>query len=122
MYSGYLEEHGRQVDHGPATNEKGQLWGLISAMHHSAPRHVPYEARMAAEFLAHMLSLLMAAKEDAEGYTQRLGMKAITDQLVEALCREPDLHKSLGRCQAVPSLLSQMPAHGAAVVAKGRRP
>ena len=49
----------------------GMLWGLISAMHHSGPRHIPYEARMAAEFLAHMLSLLMAAKEDAEGAEQR---------------------------------------------------
>ena len=119
MYSDYLKNMGVKSTMVMPLMKEGQLWGLISAMHHNAPRHVPYEARMAAEFLAHMLSLLMAAKENAEGYTQRLHMKAITDQLVEALCREPDLHKSLGNAQAVPNLLSQIPAHGAAVDRQG---
>jgi two-component system, chemotaxis family, sensor kinase Cph1 len=120
MYSGYLKNMGVRSTMVLPLMKEGQLWGLISAMHHSEPRHVPYEARMAAEFLAHMLSLLMAAKEDAEGYTQRLRMKGVTDGLVEELCREPDLNKSLGSADRELNLLKQLPAHGAAVIARGK--
>jgi two-component system, chemotaxis family, sensor kinase Cph1 len=120
MYSGYLKNMGVRSTMVMPLMKEGQLWGLISAMHHSAPRHVPYEARMAAEFLAHMLSLLMAAKEDSECYSQRLHMTGVTDQLVEALCREPDLHASLGNAGGALNLLSQLRAHGAAVVSRGK--
>ncbi len=120
MYSGYLKNMGVKSTMVLPLMKEGQLWGLISAMHHSAPRHVPYEARMAAEFLAHMLSLLMAAKEDADGYAQRLRMKGVTDRLVEELCREPDLNKSLGSADREFNLLAQLPAHGAAVIARDK--
>jgi chemotaxis family two-component system sensor kinase Cph1 len=86
---------------------------------HSGPRHVPYEARMAAEFLAHMLSLLTSAKEDADGAGRRLRMTGVIDQLVESLCREPDLHASLGDCNRKLNLLSLLDAQGAAVVSRG---
>jgi two-component system, chemotaxis family, sensor kinase Cph1 len=119
MYSGYLKNMGVKSTMVMPLMKEGQLWGLISAMHHSGPRQVPYEARMATEFLSHMLSLLMGAKEDADGYSERLRMTAVTDQLVERLCREPDLHVSLGREDLSPNLLSQIPATGAAVVSKG---
>lgn len=120
MYTGYLKNMGVKSTMVMPLMKQGKLWGLISAMHHSGPRHVAYEARMAAEFLSHMLSLLMAGKEDAEGYSQRMGMTAITDQLVESLCREPDLHHALGRSDCQPNVLSQVRAHGAAVVARGQ--
>jgi two-component system, chemotaxis family, sensor kinase Cph1 len=118
MYSGYLKNMGVKSTMVMPLMKEGALWGLISAMHHSAPRHVPYEARMAAEILAHMLSLLTAAKEDAEGADNRLRMKRVADQLVEALCREPNLHKSLGSRDAELNLLSMIPAQGAAVVSR----
>jgi two-component system, chemotaxis family, sensor kinase Cph1 len=119
MYSGYLKNMGVRSTMVMPLMKDGQLWGLISAMHHSGARQVPYEARMAAEFLAHMLSLLMGAKENTDGYNQRLRMTAVTDQLVERLCREPDLHASLGAADKTPNLLSQIPASGAAVIARG---
>ena len=62
MYTDYLRNMGVRSTMVMPLMKDGMLWGLISAMHHSGPRHIPYEARMAAEFLAHMLSLLMAAK------------------------------------------------------------
>src|SRR5690606_16806647 len=71
-----------------------------------------------AEILAHMLSLLTSAKEDAEGADNRLRMKLVSDQLVEALCREPDLHKSLAAGNRL-NLLSLIGAQGAAVVSRG---
>jgi len=121
MYTGYLKNMGVRSTLVMPLMKQGELWGLISAMHHSGPRHVPYEARMAAEFLAHMLSLLMGGKEDADGYEQRLRMTEVTDQLVERLCRDPDPHKSLlhGDSDAA-TLLTLIPAQGAAVSARGR--
>ena len=118
MYSDYLKNMGVKSTMVMPLMKDGALWGLISAMHHSAPRHVPYEARMAAEILAHMLSLLTSAKEDAEGADNRLRMKLVSDQLVEALCREPDLHKSLAAGNRL-NLLSLIGAQGAAVVSHG---
>ncbi len=120
MYTGYLKNMGVHSTMVMPLMKEGELWGLISAMHHSGPRHVPYEARMAAEFLAHMLSMLMAGKENAESYSQRLHMTAVTDQLVEALCRDPNLHACLGSPDAPVTLLSLLPAQGAAVVSEGR--
>jgi chemotaxis family two-component system sensor kinase Cph1 len=119
MYSDYLKNMGVKSTMVMPLMKDGALWGLISAMHHSAPRHVPYEARIAAEFLAHMLSLLTAAKEDAEGADRRLRMTSVIDQLVEALCREPDHHASLGDRDRKLNLLSLIDAQGAAVVSRG---
>ena len=119
MYSDYLKNMGVRSTMVMPLMKDGALWGLISAMHHNGPRHVPYEARMAAEFLAHMLSLLTAAKEDAEGAGRRLRMTGVIDQLVEALCREPDLHVSLGDRSRKLNLLSLLDAQGAAVVSRG---
>ena len=118
MYSGYLKNMGVQSTMVMPLMKQGQLWGLISAMHHSGPRHVPYEARMAAEFLSHMLSLLMSGKEDADGYEQRLRMTGVSDQLVESLCRNPDLHVSLVAPDQ-PNLMSLIPSQGAAIAAHG---
>lgn len=118
MYSGYLENMGVHSTMVMPLMKKGQLWGLISAMHHSSRRHVPYEARMAAEFLSHMLSLLMSGKEDADGYEQRLRMTTVTDQLVERLCRNSDLHVSLTGLDQ-PNLLTLIPSQGAAIAARG---
>jgi len=120
MYSDYLKNMGVKSTMVMPLMKDGALWGLISSMHHSGPRHVPYEARMAAEFLAHMLSLLTAAKEDAEGADRRLRMTGVVDQLVEALCREPDLHVSLGDRNRELNLLSLIDAQGAAVVSRDK--
>lgn len=120
MYSDYLKNMGVKSTMVMPLMKDGALWGLISSMHHSGPRHVPYEGRMAAEFLAHMLSLLTAAKEDEEGADRRLAMTGIVDQLVEALCREPDLHVSLGDRDRDLNLLSLIDAQGAAVVSRGK--
>ena len=120
MYSDYLKNMGVKSTMVMPLMKNGSLWGLISSMHHSGTRHVPYEARMAAEFLAHMLSLLTAAKEDAEDAERRLRMTGVVDQLVEALCREPDLHVSLGDRTRELNLLSLIDAQGAAVVSGGK--
>jgi light-regulated signal transduction histidine kinase (bacteriophytochrome) len=59
MYTGYLKNMGVQSTLVMPLVKEGKLWGLISAMHHAAPRHISYQTRMAAEFLAHTLSLFL---------------------------------------------------------------
>jgi two-component system, chemotaxis family, sensor kinase Cph1 len=120
MYSGYLKNMGVRSTMVMPLMKEGVLWGLISAMHHSGPRHVPYEVRMAAEFLSHMVSLLMAGKEDAEFYETRIRMGSVADQLVEEARLNPDLHDSLGSADRNMNLLSLIPAHGAALHSRGR--
>src|SRR5208337_4710300 len=95
MYSGYLKNMGVKATMVMPLMKEGKLWGLISAMHHAAPRHVPHETRMAGEFLAHTLSLLMSAKEDSEVFERVLAMSETTDRLIQALTLEPSFGKAL---------------------------
>ena len=114
MYSGYLRNMGVQSTMVMTLLHNGQLWGLISCMHHSTSKHVPYEVRMACEFLAHMVSLLTGAKEEVETYAYRLRMKATLDQLVGYMTREATL--APGLVQKDPNVLSYLHAQGAALI------
>ncbi|CCD95820.1 Cyanobacterial phytochrome B [Bradyrhizobium sp. ORS 375] len=120
MYSQYLKNMGVHSTMVMPLMKAGKLWGLISAMHHAGPRHVPYERRMAAEFLAHMLSLLMASKEDGEHYEARLRMRSVTELLAERLMRSTDIHEALAGDADGGSLLDQVDAAGGAIVTDGR--
>ena len=71
---------------------------------------------MAAEFLAHTLSLLMSAKEDAELFERAMAMGETTDRLIQALTAEPDFGKTLGSAEMLADVLNQVEASGAAVV------
>jgi light-regulated signal transduction histidine kinase (bacteriophytochrome) len=112
MYSAYLSNMGVRSSMVMPLMKEGRLWGLISAMHHSGPRHVPHETRMAAEFLAHTLSLMMSAKEDAGIFERVLATGAATDKLIEALSRDPAPQASL------PQVLALVEAGGAAFVGR----
>lgn len=120
MYTGYLQNMGVKSTMVMPLMKEGRLWGLISAMHHSEPRHVPYEARMAAEFLAHMLSLLMAAKEDAESYGYRMKMKAVLDRMVQTLSERADLHAALGGDDGRAGVTAYIECGGAALVTEDK--
>ena len=118
MYTGYLKNMGVKSTMVMPLMKEGKLWGLISAMHHAEPRRIAYEIRMAAEFLAHTLSLLMSAKEDAEVFSQITAMKVTTDRLIQTLSREVDFVKALRGPDTLRLLLAQVDADGVAVVAE----
>ncbi len=120
MYSDYLKNMGVKATMVMPLMKEGRLWGLISAMHHAAPRHVPHETRMAAEFLAHTLSLLMSAKEDSEVFERVLAMSETTDRLIQALSADPDFGQTLGAPENLADVLGQVEATGAAVVSEAR--
>ena len=116
MYQVYLQNMGVKATMVMPLMKEGQLWGLISCVHHSSPRHVAYEARMASEFLAHMLSLMMAAKEDAESFAYRLRMKAILDGMMQSLDARADLHMGLAGGNSSAGIDAYIESGGAAVV------
>jgi len=93
--------------------KNGKLWGFI-ACHHSTPKVVAHEIREACESLAHMVSLLMTAKEDAEEKGDVIAVKANVERLIEAMTREDLYHLGLIRSEQV--LLDCVEARGAAIV------
>lgn len=120
IYRTYLRNMGVKATMVMPLMKDGQLWGLISCVHHSSPRHVPYEARMASEFLAHMLSLMMAAKEDAESFAYRLRMETILDRMMQSLDARADLHMVLAGGNSPAGIDAYIESGGAAVVTEDR--
>ena len=118
MYTEYLKNMGTQSSMVMTLMKDGKLWGLIACHHHRAPKHVPYETRMACEFMAHMVSLLMSAKEDLENSEYAAKLKSVEKLLAENLSRERDFIKGL--TQRVPTVLDFVRAAGAALVINGR--
>ena len=118
MYSGYLKNMGVHSSMVLTLVKHGKLWGLISCMHHRGTKHVPYEARMAAEFLAHLLSLAMASKEELEDRDHVGRMKNLQAKLMEYMLQQVTFQEGLLRYD--PNLLSYFGATGAVVWVDGR--
>ena len=119
MYTGYLRNMGVKASMVMPLMKNGVLWGLLACNHESAPRHVPYEIRMAAEFLAHMISLTMSSKEDAESSDYRSHMKDVLERLMRALHGNPDIHAAL--CATPDANIGQyIEAGGAALITEGQ--
>jgi chemotaxis family two-component system sensor kinase Cph1 len=93
-----------------------KLWGLI-ACHHQTPKYIPYEIRNACEFLGHMTSLEMAAKEDSEDVEAKIQVKSDHSKLVEYMSLENNFIDGLINNQ--PNILNLVNAQGAAICFNG---
>lgn len=92
---------------------RGRLWGLVSC-HDHAPRHLPFQTRIACEHLGRLLSLQVQAQEDNAEVAERLALHQRVLTLV-ALMAESD--GTLNRLVAPELLLPELAhADGAAVV------
>ncbi len=118
MYSGYLKNMGVQSVIVLTLLKNGKLWGLISCMHHRPPKHVPYHARVAAEFLAHLMSLAMASKEELEDLDYAGNLKSLNGTLLEYMLQHVNFQDGLLRHE--PNLLSYFGATGAVVFVDGQ--
>ncbi|WP_294541300.1 ATP-binding protein [uncultured Rhodoblastus sp.] len=119
MSTRYLRNMGVKAAMVMPLKREGVLWGLLVCHHESAPRHVDYESRTAAEFLTHMISLTMVAKEDAESLSDRARMKAVFEGMMNALQANLELHASLGG-EGPANIGAYIESGGAALVTKGR--
>jgi light-regulated signal transduction histidine kinase (bacteriophytochrome)/ActR/RegA family two-component response regulator len=69
-------------------------WGLV-VCHHHAPHHVPYETRVACEFLGQALSWQIGARAQKERDEQERVMRECLSQLVERLGHHVDPQESI---------------------------
>lgn len=117
MYVDYLKNMGTRSSLVMTLLKNGSLWGLVACHHHTGPKHVPFEVRVACELLAHMVSLLMSAKEDLENQEYRIKLKSHLPLIVENVSRRGDFVS--GFFQETPSLLDFVKADGAAMSVNG---
>lgn len=93
------------------------LWGLV-ACHHYSPRYVSHPARMACEFLAQVLSLQMARKEEAEAREYAARLRTCHAQLAATMVEEPDVHRVLA--EAPDAAFAGIEAQGSALLLNHR--
>ncbi|CAN5306027.1 HWE histidine kinase domain-containing protein [soil metagenome] len=82
----YLHNMGVTASASVSIVKDGRLWGLI-ACHNETPRLLPYDIRAACRALAGGLARQIKAKEEAETYRERLRLRALCDDLVDAVSR-----------------------------------
>ena len=117
MYTGYLRNMGVKATLVMPVMKAGSLWGLISCMHHSAPRYLTYEQRTPLELLGQMLSQLIAGRCDLDQMKYRVSL----DQTLEALSQQMRSTESLaeGLLTGGTSLLSNFDAEGVVLMTAG---
>ena len=109
----YLRNMGVGASASVSIVKDGLLWGLI-ACHNEKPRSLSYDIRAACRSLAGTLARRIKAKEEAEGYRQRIRLRGFEDEIMQGLSREDSL------AQALPPRLGEiarmMDADGAAIL------
>ncbi len=112
----YLKNMGVAASMSIAIVKGGALWGLI-ACHHQSARYVPYDVRAACELLGQVVSLQVAAKEEAEDYEYRWR----SSRCRRASSRRcPPPRTSSGADRLPPEPAGLRPGGGAALCADGQ--
>lgn len=111
----YMRNMGTMSSMSISILRNGQLWGLISC-HHHVPKRVPYDVRVACDFLGQVLSVQLEAAEYSSEYAERIRLKTIET----ALLAEMSAHDNFvdGLVAAGNDLLRFAEASGAAVIAR----
>jgi chemotaxis family two-component system sensor kinase Cph1 len=112
----YLKNMGVSASMSISILQGGELWGLI-ACHHYAPRFVPYDGRTACEFLGQVVSLQVAARQDAADLARRVQIRGVQARLIEFMADDAEYQDGLTRHDL--TLLDLVGAGGAAVCAGG---
>jgi chemotaxis family two-component system sensor kinase Cph1 len=90
----YLANMGVRASASVSIVKDGVLWGLV-ACHNDTPKLLSHDVRAACRFLAGSLARQIKAKEEAEGYRQRIRLRSFEDDIVVLLSREGSLDETL---------------------------
>jgi two-component system, chemotaxis family, sensor kinase Cph1 len=90
----YLRNMGVGASASVSIVKDGVLWGLI-ACHNETPKSLTYDVRAACRSLAGTLARQIKAKDEAEGYRQRIRLRSFEDDIVALLSREGALDTTL---------------------------
>jgi chemotaxis family two-component system sensor kinase Cph1 len=96
---------------------RDRLWGLISCLNHTQPRHIEYALSSACEVLGRLASLQIAALEQREAAESRAARRGTQSVLTDAMRDSENLLEGLLARPA--ELLSLVDATGAAVASAG---
>jgi len=118
MYSGYLRNMGAKATMVLPLIKDGELWGLISCLHHSTPKYMPYESRIPVEFLAQIMSQMMNDREKMDYYGYRSQLDQTLHQLAAALERTKTFEQALVSGKV--NLLTTIDAQGVALIINGK--
>ncbi len=86
----YLRNMGVSASASFSIVKDGALWGLI-ACHNETPHFIDYVRRAACRSLVGGLARQIRAKEEADGYRQRIRLRSFEDDVVGLLSREEPL-------------------------------
>ncbi|KAB8141860.1 GAF domain-containing protein [Chloroflexia bacterium SDU3-3] len=117
IHSEYLRNMGVRSTMSISIIHDGRLWGLVACHHYAGPKYIAHEPRAACELLAHMISVQIKAKQDAEQHGYMLQLASVQAQLVAQMAEAE--HYRLGLTQGQPNLLGWIEAGGVAVCADG---
>ena len=118
MYVDYLRNMGTRASMVMTLLKEGKLWGLIACHHHTGPKQVPHETRVACEFLAHTVSLLLSAKEDLESRDYRAKLKSAQALVIAEISLYVQGNPNPNR--HTPNLLDFINAGGAVITGNGQ--
>lgn len=90
----YLQNMGVGASMSISLIHENKLWGLI-ACHHYQPKYLPYEVRVACEFLGKVMSLNLIAKEERENIRYKDLIKDKLAQIVDKMSKTSDVAESL---------------------------
>lgn len=116
MYTEYLQNMGVAASLTMAIRRNGRLWGLIAG-HHYSVKTFAYPTRTACEFLAQVVSLLIASVEEREHLAYRLRIQNIHTQLIALASGDAGL---VALTDGTPTLLDGIQASGAAIFHGGK--
>lgn len=112
----YLSNMGVVASASVSIVKDGFLWGLI-ACHHTTPRQLSYDTRIACRVLAGGMARQIKAKEEAEGYRERIRLRGFEDEIVALLSREGTLDEALSH--HIDDIRRLLSADGVAVLRGG---
>ena len=93
----YLKNMGVQASLSISLMQESKLWGLI-ACHHYQPKYLPYEVRVACEFLGKVMSLNLIAKADQEDLNYKVNLRHRLSRLFDKLSQNEDVTDGLEHC------------------------
>jgi two-component system, chemotaxis family, sensor kinase Cph1 len=108
----YLRNMGVAASMSISLLRNGELWGLI-ACHHSTPRTLPYNVRVACEMIGQVASAAIGRREEREQLDAVVGAQKIQTQFFDYLAQEENVLDALTKY--TPRLLELVNADGAAL-------
>lgn len=117
LYTLYLRNMGVKATLVMPLIGDGELWGLISCMHHSAPFYLAYEQRIPLEVLAQQVSQLLGSRVALEQLQYRGRLDGVLGRLIHTMGQSESLVQAL--MEGETHLLSAIDAEGLALLTGG---